>query len=86
MNEFKRMLFLRLHFYDTHRLDRNMKYNRSSMSTVLILPSAEFKIKDYSYLIDKFANENKRVLALVFPGMNYCHLQLFYSILCMFVL
>ena len=65
-------LFLqRLHYYDSHRFDPTIRYNQSILPTVLVLPSAQYKIKDYSYLIDKLHNEKKlRVVALVFPGMK----------------
>ena len=37
---------MRLRFYDSHRYHADLKFNESSLKTVLILPSGEFKIED----------------------------------------
>jgi hypothetical protein len=59
---------IRIQFYDTHRLDSGIRYNQSSIPTVLLLASNEDKLETYKYLIEKLLNEKKRVLALNFPG------------------
>ena len=59
---------MRLRFYDSHRFQIDLKYRESELPTVLVLPSGEFKIEDYNYLIGNLVESDFRVLAIEFPG------------------
>ena len=60
---------MKLRFYDSHRNQPDIKFNESTLPTILILPSGEFKIEDYSFLIGNLVKDNNRVIALEFPGI-----------------
>ena len=60
---------IRLRFYDSHRHQPEIKFHESTLPTILILPSGEFKIEDYNFLIGNLVKENNRVIALEFPGI-----------------
>ena len=59
---------VQLEYYDSHFKEENLKFTQSSLPTVLLLPSSEHTIDEYSYLIGSLAQEKFRVLALRFPG------------------
>ena len=42
--------------------------NESTLPTVLVLPSGEFKIEDYKYLIGNLVKDQYRVIAIELPG------------------
>ena len=54
--------------YDSHCFDSTMRYNQTTIPTVLVLPSSLSSINQYDHLIGNLANENYRVIALEFPG------------------
>ena len=63
-----------IEFYDTHRLNKNIKFLQSSFKTVLILPGTVTNYKVYENLIDNlFEKFNYRFLALNFPGFYFVH-------------
>ena len=59
---------LQLSFYDSHRFDKNSRYNQASQPIVLLLPSSENLIRDYDVLIGELVKKEIRVLSLEFPG------------------
>ena len=61
---------VQLEYYDSHFKEENLKFTQSSLPTVLLLPSSEHTIDEYSYLIGSLAQEKFRVLALRFPGFG----------------
>ena len=60
---------IRLRFYDSHRNQPEIKFHESTLPTTLMLPSGEFKIEDYNFLIGNLVKENNRVIALELPGI-----------------
>jgi len=63
---------MRLRFYDSHRNLPDLKSNESTLPTILVLPSGEFKIEDYNYLIGNLVKDQYRVIAIELPGMLIC--------------
>lgn len=68
----------KIDFYDTHRLNKRIKYLQNSLKTILILPSTIHSYNTYSYFIDKlFEKFNYRILTLNFPGIYVFKFTLF---------
>ncbi|CAF0871992.1 unnamed protein product, partial [Brachionus calyciflorus] len=61
---------VQLEYFDSHHFYKRLKYEQSTLPTVLILPSGENSLKDYKYLIGSLITENYRVIALSFPGFG----------------
>lgn len=59
---------MRLESYDSHSSMRNIRYQQSSLPTVLLLPNAESDFRALDYLIGSLVEQNFRVLAFKFPG------------------
>lgn len=67
-------LNLQLSFYDSHRLDKSVKYSHSELKTVLLLPGGHAAIAEYESLIGELVKRNCRVIALEFPGAGQSRL------------
>ncbi len=67
---------IKLCFYDSHMYDPKIVYNQSIISTVLLLPSTEHLIEDYSSFIDDLLQKNYRVIAMEFPGIALLYLNI----------
>jgi hypothetical protein len=63
---------MRLRCYDSHRNLPDLKSNESTLPTILVLPSGEFKIEDYKYLIGNLVKGHYRVIAIELPGILIC--------------
>ena len=68
---------MELRFYDSHCNKPGIKYNASIIPTILVLPSGEFSIENYDYLIGNFVKDDYRVIALEFPGKYFIILIIF---------
>lgn len=59
---------IQLEYYDSHASRPNLRFEQTSIPTILLLPNSESSIEEFEFLISNLVREKFRVLAFRFPG------------------